>query len=190
VRELVKKTSPVMGRAGVAGGGVSVAERPMLGKVILRGDGRDDAFQRAVEEACGARAPVAPTTWAEGNDCWICWLGPNEWEVITHEGQEDDYRLGLLDRLGDQHAAVVDVSDYYTTFRIAGPRARDLLAKGTPLDLHPRVFGAGRCAGTILAKATVLIVQVDDTPAYDIQVRWSMAEYLIDWLEDAAQEYL
>ena len=35
-----------------------------------------------------------------------------------------------------------------------------------------------------------LIVAIDDTPTYDLQSRWSMAEYLLDWLEDAALEFM
>jgi heterotetrameric sarcosine oxidase gamma subunit len=36
---------------------------------------------------------------------------------------------------------VVDVSAQRTTLRLRGEHARDLLAGGCSLDLHPRVFG-------------------------------------------------
>ena len=71
---------------------------------------------------------------------------------------------------------------------ITGAHSRDLLAKGCGLDLHPRAFGPGRCAKTILAKAGVIIRQVDDSPSFDVIVRRSVADYLARWLEDAAQE--
>ena len=73
--------------------------------------------------------------------------------------------------------------------RVTGPRARDLLAKGCPLDLHPSLFAKGACAQTVMAKAGVLIHAVDDGPTYDLYVLRSFAEYLWRWLEDAAQEY-
>lgn len=191
----MRKASPLHGRAGVAGGGIAIAERPMLGKVIVRGDGADRDFQAAIEAVCGAPAPVEPNTWVEAEGeagvlCWLVWLGPDEWQVTTAEDGEHAIGLALIEKLAGRHAAVVNVADYYTTIRVSGPKARDLLAKGTPLDLHPRVMRAGQCAQTRLAHATVLIVQIDDAPTYDLQVRWSMAEYLLDWLEDAAKSYL
>ena len=75
-----------------------------------------------------------------------------------------------------------------TVIRLAGAHARDTLAKGCPVDMHPRVFGPGQCAQTILARADMTIHQTaDDT--YDIIVRRSFAEYVWTWLEDAAREY-
>jgi heterotetrameric sarcosine oxidase gamma subunit len=38
-------------------------------------------------------------------------------------------------------ASVTDQSHGRVFFRIAGPCVRDVLAKGTPVDLHPRIFG-------------------------------------------------
>ena len=66
------------------------------------------------------------------------------------------------------------------------PRARHL-------DLHPRAFPPGRCAGTLLAKAAVLIHLLDDDPgrgpSFDVYVARSFAHYLWTWLEDAGREY-
>ncbi|MCP4327615.1 MAG: sarcosine oxidase subunit gamma [Alphaproteobacteria bacterium] len=188
--DAIRATTPLTGRAGTAGGGVAILERPLLGKVNIRGDGGDKAFVKAVATATGVDLPTAPNTIAGGDGATICWLGPDEWQVTTDEGGESAIAGVLAEGLAGQHAAVTDVSDYYTTIRVTGPRARDLLVKGTPLDIHPRVFAPGQCAQTRLAHATIMIVQVDDAPTYDLQVRWSMAEYLLDWLEDAAKEYL
>jgi sarcosine oxidase, subunit gamma len=77
--------------------------------------------------------------------------------------------------------------------RVAGPSARDVLAKGTPLDLHPRAFPPGRCAGTLLAKASVLIHLLDDDAergaSFDVYVARSFAHYVWTWLEDGGREY-
>ncbi len=73
--------------------------------------------------------------------------------------------------------------------RISGENAVAVLAKGCTLDLHPKVFHAGRCAQTGLAKASILIAKVDDVPTFDIFVRRSYAEYLALWLQHAGGEY-
>ncbi len=73
--------------------------------------------------------------------------------------------------------------------RLAGARARDVLAKGCTIDFHPQVFQAGQCAQTALAKANVLIGLLDASPTYEIIVRRSFADYLERWLRHAAREY-
>ena len=64
-----------------------------------------------------------------------------------------------------------------------------MLAKGCPLDLHPRVFGPGHCAQSQIARVNAIIHQRDGSPSYDIVVRRSFADYLARWLDDAAAEY-
>jgi sarcosine oxidase, subunit gamma len=68
-----------------------------------------------------------------------------------------------------------------------------VLAKGTPLDLDLRAFPPGRCAGTLLAKASVLIHLLDEDsgrgPSFDVYVARSFADYLWTWLEDAGRDY-
>jgi sarcosine oxidase subunit gamma len=95
----------------------------------------------------------------------------------------------LRQALAGRHVAVTDVSEARTVIAVAGPRARDLMAKGTPLDLHPRVFGPGACAQSVFAKAGAIIDQVDDAPTYEVYVLNSFADYLWSWLERAGEEY-
>jgi sarcosine oxidase subunit gamma len=72
---------------------------------------------------------------------------------------------------------------------LAGPRAREVLMKGCSIDLHPAVFGPGRCARTALARAQVILLPVDQE-TYWIFVQSSFAAYLAEWLMDAMSEYL
>ena len=61
---------------------------------------------------------------------------------------------------------------------------------GCSLDLHPRVFGRGTAAQTLLGQAGVVLVALDDTgTSYQVVVRTSFAGYLTAWLLDAATEY-
>ena len=61
--------------------------------------------------------------------------------------------------------------------------------KGTSLDLHPGVFGPGRCAQSSIARCHMLLHQTGDAPAYEIYVHRSFSDYLWRWLQDAAREY-
>ncbi len=171
--------------------GVQMGERPFRGLVDLRGPAGDEAFAAAVEGALGVALPVGANTVASTGDLSVFWLGPDEWWVVT-PGDGPATADKLRTALAGQKAAVTDVSESRTCIHIRGGHARDLLAKGCPLDLHPRVFSAGRCAQSHCAKALITLHQVadeDDGPAYDVYVLNSFAEYLWLWLEDAAREY-
>ena len=57
-------------------------------------------------------------------------------------------------------------------------------------DLHPRVFGRGNSAQTILGQAGVVLLALSDAgDDYVVLVRSSFAGYLADWLLDAALEF-
>lgn len=200
-----RATEPEAG--GAPEPGVLMGERPFRGLVNLRGPAGDQAFDKAVQEALGVALPsepntttgTTPGTTAGKDDLRVFWLGPDEWWVVT-PGDGPAMAEKLRAALAGQKAAVTDVSESRICIHIRGARARDLLAKGCPLDLHPRVFSAGRCAQSHCAKAMITLHQVADDgddgdaaseggPAYDVYVLNSFAEYLWFWLEDAAREY-
>ena len=185
----VTEISPLDGRAGSGADTAVIVEHPHLGKINLRGDSGDKAFMDAVAEAVGAAPPLEANTVVKAGKKTILWLGPDEWLVVTPEGKQDKAEATLANALEGQHVSIVDGSDARTTIRLHGANARDVLMKGCPLDLHPRVFGPGQCAQSILAKADVLIHQLDDAPTYDIYVLCSFSRYLWDWLADAAKEF-
>jgi sarcosine oxidase subunit gamma len=86
-------------------------------------------------------------------------------------------------------ASVCDQSDGRCVIRISGPSARDVLAKGIPLDLHPRVFGPGQAAVTLAAHIGVHIWQIDDMPTYEIAVFRGFAGSFWHWLMESAAEF-
>jgi sarcosine oxidase subunit gamma len=137
----------------------------------------------------GLALPREPNRGVDGGGRSALWLGPNEFLIVTEPGAEATLVTALRQGLGGQRAAVTDVSDGRTIIEISGRNARDVLAKGCGLDLHPRVFGPGQCAQSGLAKARILLRQIDASPRFEIFVERSHAEYLWLWLNDAAREY-
>lgn len=189
VEMAIKKVSPLDGLAGPSGGNVKLTELPFVGKVTLRGDSEDDAFMAAVKDVLGFKLPTKALTSKEGKLYSAYWVGPDEWIIYTPEDGETALEAGLRDKLGDIPSQVVNVSDYYVTMRLSGPAAREVIKKGSPLDLHPRSFTTGQCTGTRFAHATIFLIQRDDQPTYDVQVRWSFAEYLWNYFTEAANEF-
>jgi len=175
---------------------VVISERSHRCQIGIRGDAADPVFAEAVAKVLKVDLPVEPCA-ASGdpNSLHVLWLGPDEWLVVGHPDQQDKLLPALSKALGHVHAAVWDVSDSRTTIHLTGSVARPALSKGCAIDLHPRVFGPGHCVSTHLAKAHVILHQTaydeeTGTPAYDIYVHRSFAEYLWSWLQDAGREFV
>jgi sarcosine oxidase subunit gamma len=173
--------------------GVRLGERHDLGKIDLRGDADDRAFMAAIGRVLDLLLPTEPCTAAVKGQIGALWLGPNQW-LLTCPANEVLGLVGSLRAaLQGVYAAITDLTDGRVALRVAGPSARDVLVKGTPLDLHPRAFPPGSCAGSLLAKAAVLIHLLEDDaargPTFDVYVARSFAHYLWTWLEDAGREY-
>lgn len=181
--------TPLAGKPAWLGTQTAISERAYLGKLTLRGRIDDSRFTAAVEAVVGAKLPTIPNTSTFAGTSILTWVGPDEWLVFTADGAEQKMLTALREALAGVHSAVADVSDYYTVIRVAGAKARDVMAKGCPIDLHPTVFRTGNCAGSLYNKAAIRLLQMDDTPTYDIMVRWSFAEYLWKHLVKAAEEW-
>lgn len=175
--------------AGVApAGAVRYFENGLRGHINLRGDAADARFAGAVERALGVALPNAANTTAVANDVVVCWLGPDEWLAVTPGDREQDIVHALRAGLEGAHSSVTPVTGGQTLLVLRGAHVRDLLAKGSPFDLHSPAFRAGACAQTHLAKAAVLLRPLADD-AIEVIVRRSFADYLYKWLETAAAEY-
>jgi sarcosine oxidase, subunit gamma len=137
-------------------------------------------------DLAGLPLPAAPNRVAAMESVRVLWLGPDEW-LVTAEGEAPDLLPRLMRAAADHRGAVSDLSSSRVVVAIGGGAARELLAAGCSLDLHPRSFAPGQCAQTLLARVPVILDQLDDAPRYRVLVRRSYARWLVDWLIDAAE---
>jgi sarcosine oxidase subunit gamma len=189
-----RRESPLVGRieAGLpvrtVAQAVRLQERAFLGHINLRCDPSDAGLTGAVEGALGCILPRIPNTFkAAQAGHKVLWLGPDEWLVVTPEDRHSTLAQALRLAVGDGFASVIELGSGQTVIGISGQRAREVLAKGCPLDLHPRAFGPGRCAQSRLARALITLAQVDEAPTFELIVRRSFADYLWQWLSDACR---
>ncbi|WP_244816730.1 sarcosine oxidase subunit gamma [Caballeronia sp. Lep1P3] len=172
-----------------------LSERPFLELVNVRGDARDAAFVRALQSVTGCAPPAQPNTVAKGNGYTMLWLGPDEW-LLQSEAAHDASRAApmeakLRDAFADAgtFASAVDIGSGYTVLDIDGPRTRDVLARGCPLDLHRKAFGVGQCAQSHYFKASITLVPLGGD-RFEIIVRRSFADYFVKIMLDAAEPLL
>jgi sarcosine oxidase subunit gamma len=172
---------------GIAG--VIARERPFLGHLNVRGNAQDPRFVGAVSDVLGDGLPIVSNTVTDVQGITMYWLGPDEWLIVTPDERRAAVESELRRVLAALRVAVTDVSGGQTLLQLHGARVRDVLAKGCPIDLHPRAFSIGQCAQSHLAKAPILIGQIENQPYFELIFRRSFADYLWTWLETAAAEY-
>jgi sarcosine oxidase, subunit gamma len=145
---------------------------------------RGTAAVERVADSLSLGALPDPNRWlpTPRGDC--IWLGPEEWLVVGPQSSRETNLEALERAVGPHDGAIVDLSASRILLDLTGASARDVLASCCALDLHPRAFGPGQCAQTLLAKAPVLLSQVDEVPTYRLFVRPSLASYVLSWLSD------
>lgn len=154
----------------------------------LRGDADDGAFCAAAVSVLGLPLPVRPCTNFANAICRVVWAGPDDWFVIAPGGQAEALTSQLRTALAGVHHAVTDVSSGYTVLQLGGKPAREVLAQGCPLDLHPRVFKLGASAGSHFFKASIWLWQTDESPTFEVLVRRSFMGYFWLMLERCTPE--
>ena len=150
--------------------------------------GKKDQVKAAIRERYGVELPDTPQR-VEGKDIAFIWAGPDQWIAIAERGQDRDIEVELKPLL-DGLSSIVDQSDARAVVRISGPPARDVLAKGVPIDLHPRAFKANNVAITHASHIGIIFWQIDDAPAYEIAMFRSFADSFAHWLLESSAEFV
>jgi sarcosine oxidase subunit gamma len=162
----------------VTGGRVSVASVPGLAQVDLRLDPH-------LADRAPYPLPHEPNTaWEDGPRAAL-WLGPDEWLVLGPPGEGPEIAEELERSLQGLHRSIVDVTAARLAIEAGRPGRFELLSTGCSLDLHPRSWGPGRCAQTLLARVPVILHERSETTG--ILVRSSFADHLVAVLLDAAE---
>ncbi|MGF1561593.1 MAG: sarcosine oxidase subunit gamma [Geminicoccaceae bacterium] len=173
-------------------GALHLREVPHTGKILLRGDPADRAFMGAAGRALDLVLPTEPCTSSARSGVTALWLGPDEWLLVTEPGEAGAV-LAKLDAARDPATSLaVDKSDEQTVIEVSGSVTRDLLAKGTPLDMHPRGFAVAQVKRTLFGRIDVIMHLKSEDEAgavVDLYCRRSFAAYLWAFLRRAGREY-
>jgi methylglutamate dehydrogenase subunit D len=180
----------VPGRYGKAGGepGAVIAEQSGLGlATVAARKGQAGALKDSVASAYGVALPDGSRV-IQGRDVSFVGYGPGQWLAISDTLANEGLARDLAQRLKGL-ASISDQSGGRTVLRVKGPRARDVLAKGLPIDLDPRSFNPGSAATSTISLMGVQFWQVDDLPTYDIALFRSVSASFWRWLTASAAEF-
>jgi methylglutamate dehydrogenase subunit D len=178
-------TSGHFGRAGASG--LTIVERTGIAfaSVSAKRDKRG-ALAGALDTAFGIALPDGPRRVTTGA-LTLAGTGQAQW-IASAEGPD---AAGLAARLRARigpFAVVTDQSDARLVLHLSGPNVRDVLAKGVPIDLDPRVFKVGDVAVTLAAYVGVQIDRVDEA-TYQLTTPRSTAGSFWSWLSASAAEF-
>jgi sarcosine oxidase subunit gamma len=155
--------------------------------VISAGAGKASEVAAKMHSVTGLDLPMGPKRMSK-NGFALIGTAPGQWLAVA-ESKEARALPAMLGVALKGVATVVDQSDGKAVLRISGPRAREVLAKGCSLDLHPSVFKPGSAGTMPVALIDCVIWQVDEIPSYDLAVPASFAESFWSWLTASAAEY-
>jgi heterotetrameric sarcosine oxidase gamma subunit len=180
----------VPGRFGKAGGepGIVLEERVGLGlATVASRKGQAEPLKAAVASAYGVDLPGSSRV-AQGPLVSFVGYGPGQWLAVSESLANEALARDLAQRLQGL-ASISDQSGGRTVLRVSGSRARDVLAKGLPIDLDPRAFPLGSAATSVISLMGVQLWQIDDTRSYDIAVFRSLSASFWRWLTASAAEF-
>ena len=173
------------GRAGAAG---LVIEEPaeMAFASVIAKHGKRFTLVNAVNTAFGVVLPDRARRATRGA-VTFAGTGPDQWIASAEGSDAANFAAKVRARLGP-FAAVADQSDSRMVLRLSGPRVRDVLAKGVPIDLHPKAFKPGDVAVTLVAYIGAQLDLLDDA-TWQLTAPRSTAGSFWSWLTASAAEF-
>jgi heterotetrameric sarcosine oxidase gamma subunit len=179
-------------RAGEPGVAVALRTDLALAYVLAR-NGKTGDLQKRVQVRFDLTLPMTARHLENGAHASLdslnfIWAGPGRWLAGTSAQTGASLEAMLRNELSGV-ASVINQTDGRCVFRIAGPSVREVLAKGVPVDLDPRVFGPGDTALTLVGHINAHFWQIDRTPTYEFAVPRSFAASFCEWLFAAAASY-
>ena len=173
--------SPLAHREGPQGLSIDLREITDRGMIDVRGSASDKKFTAAVKKVLGLDLPKTPRTSVSWGDVKALWLSIDQWLILCSRAKVVELAAALKAELADIHSLVVDVSDMRAVLRLEGEGVREVLLKGSSLDLLSKDYGPGTVRRMRYAEIAALLNVVEDD-VFDIYVFRSYADYAWEFL--------
>jgi sarcosine oxidase, subunit gamma len=173
--------SPLAHREAPQGLSIDLREITDRGMIDLRGSANDKKFMSAVKKILGLDLPKTPRTSVSWGDVKALWLSIDQWFILSSHAKATELAKSLAAELNGIHSLVINVSDMRAVLRLEGDGVREVLLKGSSLDLLSENFAAGTVRRMRYAEIAALLHVVEDK-VFDIYVFRSYADYAWEFL--------
>ena len=115
----------------------------------------------------------------------ILWIGPDNWLVISDKKNISDT---FKNDFTDKDFAITDLSHSRTIIELEGNLAREVIKKGSPLNINE--LGEGNCSNSVFHAITITLDFISDNPqVIRVLALRSFGESLHHSLTDACLEF-
>ena len=115
----------------------------------------------------------------------ILWMGPDNWLVISDKKNIFDT---FKNEFTDKDFAITDLSHSRTIIEVEGNLAREVIKKGSPLNINE--LGEGECSNSVFHAITITLDFISDNPqVIRVLALRSFGESLHHSLTDACLEF-
>ncbi|ESX60194.1 hypothetical protein X759_35995 [Mesorhizobium sp. LSHC420B00] len=167
--------------------GVTVLTLESLGFASLIKKTNSAGLELATRRLLDLDLPREPSIFLSDTHA-VVWSGPDRWLLLARNRARFPELLASL----SANAAVSDQSQAFAALRLSGERVREVLAKGSMIDVHPSVFPVGAAALTSFARMGVQFWRIEDGPdgaAFEFLVERSMTRSFWSWFAASAGEF-
>ncbi|KRR02231.1 hypothetical protein CQ12_18605 [Bradyrhizobium jicamae] len=162
-------------------------QRPATLVQLTARRGQQPALAAAIWQRLQLNLPQPGHSTSDGAYTLI-WIQPGGWLLQAPADIGNAFSVQLKSALAGI-AAVVDQSHGKCVLQVSGLSTLEVFARCCRLDLHPRVFDAGRCAVTLVARVSCVLRQVDATPCFDLIVASTFEMWLLEELQEASHAF-
>lgn len=177
------------GRKGAGSGEAPVAITEITGRDIVQLAAWPDtvgAVSGKAAKPVGVALPSDTRTASSKGNTSVFKTAPEKFLIVA------ELKAAMGEALGKafpaEEAVVTELGHSRTILRVAGAAARDVLARGVPVDLHPDVFARGAFAQTGIHGVAVLCHR-SGPEQFDLIVPRNFAVVIYEWLEETAAQF-
>lgn len=153
------------------------------GMIDLRGETGDAKFMAAAKSVIGVALPTEPRTSVSKGDVTVLWLSIDQWLVTLPRDKCAKVFAALRKKTDGLFALATDMSDARTVIRLSGDGAREVLMKGTSVDMLAPEIAGGTVRRMLFAEiAAACHVVSADPDVLDLYLFRSYADYAWEWL--------
>ena len=139
-----------------------------------------------IEKSIGIKPDQSACSAIQSDAISALWLGPDRWLIVEKENR--DLEAVIREEVTEEMAAITDQSHSRCVLRLSGPQARNVLRKGTLLDLDERYFTPGDVRITSLFHMNGIIHCIRED-SFDLYVARSFGQSFFEVITHAAMEY-
>jgi len=167
-------------------GAVKITEAGLRGMITLRGDLSSAQLNAAVSAAVGLNIPAQRKV-NHGPNGVVAWMSSDELLLLVDYDQAEAITAEITTAMGDEHHMAVNVSDARAVFTIEGQGAREVIAKGAPVDMSQGAFGTRDIRRSRIGQLAAAFWTLDGE-TFEVVCFRSVGAFMFDWLTNAARE--